>query len=140
MGSRVALALGMALSLGVTVVAGTASAAGCEPDGFAARGRAEGNAVIVLYRTVPATVTLGRHFAVEAIVCGESPPATLTGIDADMPEHRHGMNYRPTVTANAPRHYVAQGLMVHMPGRWRLLFDVERGGRRARLASDLFVD
>jgi hypothetical protein len=83
---------------------------------------------------------LGRHFTVEAIVCAAPPPAVLSAVDADMPEHRHGMNYRPVLTTTAPGRYVADGLMFHMPGRWRLLFDVERAGRRARLASDVLID
>ena len=137
---RATAALSLALALSGIVLASPAGARSCEPPGFAARGRAEGHGVVVVYRTVPAEVELGRHFSVEAIVCAEAPAAVLSGLDADMPEHRHGMNYRPSLTAKSPGHYVADGLLFHMPGRWRLLFDVERGGRRARLASDVLVD
>ena len=137
---RAAAGFGIALATLAIALTTSASAQSCEPQGFGARGRAEGDGVVVVYRTVPAALGLGRHFTVEAIVCAESPAAVLSGIDADMPAHRHGMNYRPTLTAKSPGHYVAEGLMFHMPGRWRLLFDVERGGRRARLASDLLVD
>jgi hypothetical protein len=31
-------------------------------------------------------------------------------------------------------------LLFHMPGRWQLSFDVERSGRRTRLATDLVVE
>jgi hypothetical protein len=45
-------------------------------------------------------------------------------VDADMPAHRHGMNYRTTVTALGDGRFRAEGLMFHMAGRWRLLFDL----------------
>lgn len=31
-------------------------------------------------------------------------------------------------------------LLFHMPGRWRLLFDVERGGRTVRLSTDMVLE
>ena len=40
-----------------------------------------------------------------------------------MPAHRHGMNYRATVSTLSPGVYRAEGLMFHMPGRWRVIFD-----------------
>jgi len=57
-----------------------------------------------------------------------------------MPEHRHGMNYRPTVATSGEGRYRAEGLLFHMPGRWQLLFDVERGGRTERLAADILLE
>jgi hypothetical protein len=125
------------------LTAATAMAAdACEaPGGFEARGRLAAADVVLLYRTRPATIELGQHFAVEAIVCtpAAGPPATGLRVDARMPEHRHGMNYRPRVSPVATGRFVAEGLLFHMPGRWQLLFDVERGGRTDRLAADLVV-
>ena len=42
----------------------------------------------------------GQHFAVEARVCakGASPAPTALRVDADMPAHRHGMNYLAKVS------------------------------------------
>ncbi len=94
----------------------------------------------MVFRTVPPAVAVGSHFLLEAVICGGSTPPLLTGVDAQMPEHRHGMNYRPTLTAKGPGHYVAEGFLFHMPGRWQLIFDVEAEGRRARLTSDLVVE
>jgi len=75
-------------------------------------------------RTWPLAV--GRHFAVDIVLC--APPGNavppLTGIDAEMPAHRHGMNYRASLVGHGSGRYTAQGLMFHMPGRWRFLFDV----------------
>jgi hypothetical protein len=96
--------------------------------------------LVAIFRTLPPVVEIGRHFAVEVVVCAEGTPPTLTRVDAEMPEHRHGMNYRPTLTARGDGRFLAEGLLFHMPGRWRLLFDVEREGRRTRLATDILLE
>ena len=57
-----------------------------------------------------------------------------------MPAHRHGMNYRARVSVRddgAYSAYSAEGLMFHMPGRWRLIFDLEVAGQDSRLTHDL---
>jgi hypothetical protein len=128
---------GLALASAVAVGA----AEGCEvPADFTPRGRMEAAGVVVVFRTVPPAIEIGRHFAVDALVCGEGAPAILTRVDATMPEHRHGMNYRPSLADRGNGRYVAEGLLFHMPGRWELAFDVERAGRRTRLATDLVVE
>ena len=114
---------------------------GCEiPAGFAPRGRAEADGVVVVFRTVPAAIEVGRHFSVETVVCAPAGAPVLAHVDATMPEHRHGMNYRPTLTPKGGGRYVADGFLFHMPGRWQLVFDVARGDRRARLTSNLEVE
>jgi hypothetical protein len=118
----------------------TSVAAGCAvPPEFTAQGRLESAGVVVVFRTRPAAIEIGRHFSVEAIVCA-SPPARGLRVDAQMPEHRHGMNYRPTVASTGDGRYVAEGLLFHMPGRWQLVFDVDRGGRTERLATDILLE
>lgn len=115
-----------------------AAAEACEPpDAGAPGGRAEGAGIVLVFQTSPPVVEVGRHFTVDVRVCAEAPPATLTRLDADMPEHRHGMNYRPTLASRGDGRYLAEGLLFHMPGRWRLLFDLERDGRRVRLTADV---
>ena len=87
---------------------------------------AEGSGVQVAFAPRPAPLALGRHFALDIVVCapaGQPLPATLA-VDADMPAHRHGMNYRASVTALGDGRFRADGLMFHMAGRWRLLFDL----------------
>ena len=78
----------------------------------------------VVFAPRPWPVPVGRLFALDIAVCptaGTALPASLR-VDADMPAHRHGMNYRPSVTALGNGRFVAEGLMFHMPGRWRLQF------------------
>jgi hypothetical protein len=123
------------------VPGGGAGVACPAPPGFTPGGRLESAGLIVLYRTVPAPIPLGEHFAVEAVVC--APPGVAVGglrVGAQMPAHRHGMNYRPRVIAQGDGRYRAEGLLFHMPGRWQLFFDVQRGRDTERLAADVVLE
>ena len=70
---------------------------------------------------------MGAHFALDFAVCprGSAEVPRAVRVDATMPEHRHGMNYRPVVTAKSAAMYRAEGLLFHMPGRWDLTFDID---------------
>lgn len=96
----------------------------------------------IAYRTDLDPVPVGQHFVVEFAVCprGKAAVPTAVRVDANMPEHRHGMNYRPEVTMSAPGVYRAEGLLFHMPGRWDLTFDIVTGSTAQRLASTLRVE
>lgn len=120
---------------------GTVAPEACElVAGAAPRGRAEGSGVVVVFDARPPAIEVGRHFSLEIRACADGAAPLLTRVDADMPEHRHGMNYRPSLAATGEGRYVADGLLFHMPGRWRLSFDVEREGRRLRLTTDVMIE
>ncbi len=96
----------------------------------------------IAYRTEPQTVPTGAHFVVDFAVCprGKAAAPTAVRVDANMPDHRHGMNYKPVVTKVGPGVYRAEGLLFHMPGRWDLTFDIVTGNTTQRLASTLRVE
>jgi len=126
------------LALAAAVCAGTAVAAPCgEALDAKARQRVESGELVVAWAPRPAAIPLDKHFQLDIAVCG-APVAALR-VDADMPAHRHGMNYRTTVTGAGEGRFSAQGLMFHMPGRWRLIFDVDSGGRTQRLTQEIEV-
>ena len=125
-------------------LAGTAAQAACG-DSLPAAHRllAEGDGLQVAFAPRPAPLPLGRHFALDIVVCpaaGQPLPATLA-VDADMPAHRHGMNYRASITALGDGRFRADGLMFHMAGRWRLVFELPATAgapaRRVTRAIDL---
>lgn len=102
---------------------------------------AEGDGVRVLFAPRPAAVPVGRHFQLDFVVCSG---AAVRGdarvrVDADMPAHRHGMNYIATVSALAGGAQRADGLLFHMPGRWRVIFDLALDGRTLRVTRELEV-
>ena len=103
------------------------SALACE---LPAGTRVESLRYALSYRTIPAQIAVGEQFVLELAACpktGKSMPARLT-LDAYMPEHRHGMNYRPSLRATASGRYRSEGWLLHMPGRWEFIFDL--GGER----------
>ena len=112
-----------------------AAAPACELPGGGAQ-RIESPRTVVLYRASPEP-RVGEHFTLDIAVC---PAPQGVRVDATMPEHRHGMNYRPTVTAQGGGRYRAEGLMFHMAGRWELVFEVRAGGATERLAQSLQLE
>jgi hypothetical protein len=98
------------------------AAAACPPNTQAGT-LIEHPSVQVAWRTEPATITVGKPFVLWLTVCPSS--ATLTRVDAHMPAHRHGMNYKPSIQAQGPGQWRAEGLLWHMPGVWEWRFDVQ---------------
>ena len=78
--------------------------------------------VQVAWRAEPAAMVVGQPFSLLVSLCPAD--ARLTRVDATMPEHRHGMNYRPTIQPLGPGRWRAEGLLWHMSGRWELRLDV----------------
>jgi len=133
----------VALIVTLACVSATGADVTCEPpNGFELRGWVESDGIVVIYRTEPSTIEIGQPFKVDAIVCVRDPALRATGlkVDAVMPNHRHGMNYRPQVSAQGDSRYLAEGLLFHMPGRWRFLFDVDVSGRTERLWQDIELE
>jgi len=88
--------------------------------------RLEGERYVVAWRAEPAPLRVSAFFVVEVAACakaGSGGPDELR-VDAVMPEHKHGMNYRPAVTRIGDGRFRAEGLMLHMPGPWEIRFDL----------------
>ena len=120
---------------------GVARAAACGDDIGEPKREVESARYAIAFRTVPSPVSVGAHFIVELAVCpkpGAQPVAGLR-VDATMPEHRHGMNYRATIVSAGEGRFRAEGLVFHMPGRWELDIDVRAGSETERLNHDIVV-
>jgi hypothetical protein len=135
----------MALILGLT--AATANAA-CPPD--ASDGTVIGTDELVLAYwprnagkgSAAGRIPMARHFTLEVQLCDQRgiSPAVLAKVDATMPEHRHGMNYRPAITALGSGRFRVEGMMFHMAGHWQLAFEVQAGKEARRLTHDVQID
>lgn len=106
--------------------------------------RVQSGGVTLAWVARPQAIPLDRHFELEIALCGGVPgaaPGTAAAVkvDALMPAHRHGMNYRSTTGPAGEGRFLAQGLLFHMPGQWRLVFDIDQGGQRLRLTDDITV-
>ena len=121
-GARIALVPVLAMA----TMATTAFAACPLPSTALHRG-----AVQVAWTADTPPITVGRHFTIQVRLCPAD--AVLARVDATMPAHRHGMNYRPTIKAMGAGLWQVEGLMFHMPGAWELRLDVQAGGRTETL-------
>ena len=83
----------------------------------------KGSNFSLAWRVEPAPLKLGEFFSVVISACGAEPVSRLR-VDATMPAHQHGMNYLPSVVAEGGGRFRADGLLLHMPGRWEFAFDV----------------
>jgi hypothetical protein len=110
----------------IAALAAGGAAAACElPPGK----RLESASLSLSYRTAPAKIAVGEHFVLELAVCAKQGKAPeKIRLDAHMPEHRHGMNYRPGVTPLGGGRYRSEGWLFHMAGRWEFVFEI--GGER----------
>ena len=121
------------------------SAWACTPDlpaaGNAEPRRVEGKQYALAYRTQPEKIAIGQHFVVELALCAKDGAAVPDSVrvDAHMPEHRHGMNYKTQVTAGGGGKYRAEGLMFHMPGRWEYIFEMRFGGATERITTSVVL-
>ena len=109
-------------ALGALFALLTGSANACElPPGT----RIENERMAISYRTVPAMIAVGQPFVLELAACGKrgEPDLGRVKLDAHMPEHRHGMNYRAKVVPLDKGRFHSEGWLFHMPGRWEFIFD-----------------
>ena len=124
-------------------MASPAGAAGCGDDlRAAARIAIEQGGASLAFAPRPAPIAIGRHFSVDVVVCAVDGATRqpLVRVDADMPAHRHGMNYRATIRALGGDRYAADGLMFYMSGRWRFTFDLGNGADAVRMTHEVDVE
>ncbi|HKU84905.1 MAG TPA: FixH family protein [Casimicrobiaceae bacterium] len=129
----------LAIALAGSVPGGVAAACG---DELHSPRRVEGARYVVAYVTVPAPIVAGEHFAIDFVVCARTAVAAPDSVrvDATMPQHRHGMNYRAEIVAMKNGRYRADGLLFHMSGRWDLTFDLTTVAGTERLTAMLQLE
>jgi hypothetical protein len=130
-------ARGLLGALALALAAGHAHAA-CPGEAQGFRRLSSPEAEVAL-RWEPAEIKVAQFFAVEVVACRAAGPEPVSriAIDASMPAHGHGMNYRPSVSSPQPGRYRFSGLMLHMAGRWQVTIDLFQGGRRTRLTHEV---
>jgi hypothetical protein len=99
---------------------------------------------LIAFRPEPLRIEVGQPFMLLVNVCTKrGDAAELVRVDATMPEHKHGMNYAPTLEATGNGRYRVDGLLFHMPGSWEVAFDVRPAdkpdGEIQRLTHDFVV-
>lgn len=97
----------------------------------------------VFAHTLPDNPPLNTEFSFNFSLCRDDtcppPSAELIAVTAEMPDHKHGTNRRALVT-NLGSCWKAEGMILHMPGRWRVSVDFKVDGRIFRSSQDVLVD
>lgn len=70
---------------------------------------------------------------------GTPPEGTVVLVDATMPHHGHGMNVVPRILRQGDT-WIAEGMLLHMPGRWEFVVDVQREHETERAQWTLMLD
>lgn len=99
----------------------------------------KGEATVVVAVPTPGKIVVGRQFEMDLLVCSDVAETTVSSVDATMPQHGHGMNYKPVLKRVSAGRYRAEGLLFHMPGQWRLSVRIDENGNPVRLSSDVTV-
>ncbi|MEM7299954.1 MAG: hypothetical protein AAF468_02635 [Pseudomonadota bacterium] len=87
----------------------------------------------------PGSKPVGEQFSLRLIPCDPGTSLSIPSLDATMPMHGHGMNYRPKITPQSDGSTLAEGMLFHMPGKWRLEVDVVANEKRQRVTRDFVV-
>jgi len=126
----------LAAVFGFVLAAGQAAA--CDrPEAWTGGTKFAGKVWTAWWQSDPAPIPVGALFSIRFQLCG--PPVDRVGVSGWMPDHRHGVNYRPAVTLNGLSG-TAEGLMFHMPGRWQLILDVRGGAGREKLTAESVLE
>ena len=129
---------GLALAAALALVLAADHATACDrPQGWTSGARLDGELWTAWWRSEPAPIPVGAHFAIRFHLCG--PPVDRVRVRGWMPDHRHGMNYRPAVTLMGLSGKV-EGLMFHMPGRWELILNVRGAAGRETLTAEAVLE
>ena len=126
----------LAAALALALAAGQAAAC-ARPHGWTGGARIAGELWTAWWRSKPASVPVSEHFSIRFHLCG--PPVDRVRVRGWMPDHRHGMNYRPAVTLSGLSG-TAEGLLFHMPGRWHLILDVRGPAGREKLIAETVLE
>ena len=129
---------GPALAAALAFVFAAGEAAACaRPQGWTGGAKIAGELWTAWWSSEPAPIPVGAHFSIRFHLCG--PPVGRVEVRGRMPDHRHGMNYRPAVTLDGVSG-TAEGLLFHMPGRWQLILDVRGAAVREKLTAQTVLE
>src|SRR5258708_34892328 len=92
---------------------------------------------MIAFRPEPMRIEVGEPFALLFNVCTKNGnPAELVAVEAQMPEQKRGMEYKPTIVSAGDGRYRAEGMVFDMSGRWELATDGRAGAERGGLTPE----
>ena len=98
----------------------------------------DANNATVLQVVTDGVIKVGEPFSTHIYPCDKD--IEITAIDATMPAHGHGMNYQTELLQVDEGEYLANGLLFHMPGVWRIDINIKQNGVRKSVTKELTID
>lgn len=89
-----------------------------------------GDGLMLHYRIKSPPLTVAQHFSMQFLLCRDETVLAIEGfrLDALMPAHGHGMNYKASIDLLDDGMVEASGLLFHMPGQWRITVNLTYDG------------
>ncbi|MEO1161077.1 MAG: FixH family protein [Pseudomonadota bacterium] len=117
----------------------TGAASACSiPDGWTVMQNAREQPGQIALKLPSVPVGVGQRFSIDILVCaGGQAAAGEIRLDATMPAHKHGMNYRPEVKPVEGNTYRGSGMFFHMPGKWQISVDLVTGSESRRFVLEV---
>ena len=93
------------------------------------------------YRIKSPPLTIAQHFSMQFLLCRDGMVVAMEDfrLDALMPAHGHGMNYKASINWLDDGIVEASGMLFHMPGQWRVNVNLTYDGvaRQTRLDFEI---
>jgi len=93
------------------------------------------------YRVKSPPLRVAQHFSMQFLLCRDQTalPIEAFKLDASMPAHGHGMNYKASINWLDDGLVEANGMLFHMPGQWRVTVNLSYDGvaRQTRLDFEI---
>ena len=120
----------------LVLLSGGASA--CERGEIKNTLQGSGDFYTVSILTKPDKVSVGKPFSMTLSVCLKDGNqfAGKVKINAMMPMHKHGMNYKPTVKKVSTGKFEIKGFVFHMPGQWQYMVELVDGASSEKILID----
>ena len=93
------------------------------------------------YRVKSPPLKVAQHFSMQFLLCRDETALQIEAfkLDALMPAHGHGMNYKASINWLDDGLVEASGMLFHMPGQWRVTVNISYDGvaRQTRLDFEI---
>lgn len=102
-----------------------------------------GGTYSVRYASAPDQIPLSHPFelAVSVVRTDGQPlsPSAQLAVSANMPAHYHGMNTKAVAEKRPDGSWVVKGMLFHMPGYWKINYDIREGDTTERAEADVML-
>ena len=102
---------------------------------------AQVDGAVLHYRIKSPPLRVAQHFSMQFQLCRDKKVLAIEAfrLDALMPAHGHGMNYKASINWLDDGLVEADGLLFHMPGQWRVSVNLSYDGvaRQTRLDIEI---